>query len=175
MERVSELFILPAGPGDAHALAKLHVATWRETYRGIIPDAHLAAMDVKLHARRWRRQLTSPRAGEVVLVAEGPASLAGYCAGQAQRGEAEISTLYVRRASQRSGLGRRLLASAARALSSQGAQRLWLGVLSQNANARGFYEHLGGRAAARRAVRGWGADLTEIVYVWDEIGQLAGR
>ena len=28
----------PARPGDAAAIAKVHVETWRATYAGIVPD-----------------------------------------------------------------------------------------------------------------------------------------
>ena len=59
MQRFAEALIVPAGPGDADALAKLHVETWRETYAGLLPAGYLGAMDVKRHAKRWRAQLAA--------------------------------------------------------------------------------------------------------------------
>ena len=50
--------ILPAGPDDAAALARVHVTAWRETYDGILPPGYLDRLSVPLQARRWRRRLT---------------------------------------------------------------------------------------------------------------------
>ena len=40
--------VFPAGPSDAEELARVHVTSWRETYRGLLPDAFLARMSEKL-------------------------------------------------------------------------------------------------------------------------------
>jgi ribosomal protein S18 acetylase RimI-like enzyme len=180
MERLADCVILPAGPADADELARVHVTAWRETYAGLLPDGHLAAMNPKVHARRWRLQLTRARAGEVVLAAEGAGGLVGYCAGaisldQDQGDGSEIFTLYLLKPFQHAGLGRRLFASAARALAAQGAVSLKLWVLNGNRSARAFYVRNGGRAGSERPVRGWGGDLRETVYVWPDISTLAER
>ena len=39
-----------ARPGDAEAIAQLHVASWRVAYRGIVDDAYLDALDVGARA-----------------------------------------------------------------------------------------------------------------------------
>ena len=52
---------------DADAIAAIHVAGWRETYAGILPAAHLAALSVERRAgdlapadRGRRRRRASP-------------------------------------------------------------------------------------------------------------------
>ena len=180
MERLAEIAITPAGPGDAAELGEVHVASWRQTYPGLLPQTYLAAMNPHLHARRWRHQLTRARSGEVVLVAEGPRGLIGYCAGalvarQAEGADAEVFTLYLVKPAQGIGLGRRLLASMARVLAAQGATSLRLWVLNGNQAARGFYERLGGRAVQERTVSGWGGGLKETAYRWDDIRTLADQ
>ena len=177
MERLADCVILPAGPADADELARVHVTAWRETYAGLLPDGYLAAMNPKVHARRWRLQLTRARAGEVVLAAEGAGGLVGYCAGavSGDGAEAEIFTLYLLEAFQHAGLGRRLFASAARALAAQGAVSLKLWVLNGNRSASAFYVRNGGRGGSERPVRGWGGDLRETAYAWPDISTLAER
>jgi len=170
MERLAEAFIIPAGPGDAAALAAAHVRAWRETYRGLLPDEWLARMSAPLHARRWRQRLTRAPAGLVVLAAEGPSGVIGYCEGSGE----EVHTLYLVRAAQKVGLGRRLLTGAARVLQGAGAGSLRVWVLDGNANARDFYLHLGARRHAHRPVVGWGGHLAETSYVWEDIGMLSG-
>ena len=43
--------IFPAGPEDALALALVHVTSWRETYRGLLPDSFLDRMSVPVNTR----------------------------------------------------------------------------------------------------------------------------
>ena len=173
MERLADSVVSPAGPADAAALASVHVRAWRETYVSLLPAAYLARMDVASHAARWRRRLTLARPGEAVLLAEGPGDALGYVWGATPAGatEAEVFTLYLLRAAQGRGLGRRLLACAARVLAGEGAERLRLWVLNGNRPAIGFYGHLGGRAAAERPVAGF-FGLFETAYVWDDIRRL---
>lgn len=174
MERLAESIIIPAGPGDAVALAEVHVRSWRETYAGLLPAQYLERMSVPVHATRWRRQLSRTHPGEVILAAEGPAGLTAYCAGaRLADGEAEIFTLYVLKSAQGAGLGRRLFATAARVLRAEGAGSLRVWVLNGNARARGFYAHLGGVVAAERPVSGWGGGLIETAYRWSDIGGLS--
>lgn len=161
--------ISPAGPGDALDLARVHVASWRETYPGILPRAYLDAMSVQRHARLWRRRLMG--AEEVTLAAEGVEGLVGYCSGGVWRGRedglCEITTLYVLREAQGTGLGRRLLTDTARVLAARGAISLIIWVLRDNARARGFYEHLGGKLDAARGETVGGQVIPSVAYRWE--------
>jgi len=170
--------VFPAGPFDAEALAEVHVASWRETYLGILPDDFLARMSTRDHARRWLRGLTRPEPLDVTLAAGDADGLVGYVSGGRSRhprpDEAEIHTLYVLQKAQRAGLGRELVQGAARVLAANGARSLMISVLRDNANARGFYEHLGGVAEPPRREPGPGGVLFEVAYVWPDIGTLTG-
>ena len=168
--------ILPAGPADAEALARVHVTSWRETYRGLLSDAFLARMSEAGYARRFRRDLTRPGPNDVVLAAMNPYGVFGYVAGGPSRagveGEAEISTLYILAAAQDRGVGKRLLQGAVRALAAQGARTLVISVLRDNARACGFYERLGGVADPAREERGPGGMVWESAYRWADLGKL---
>jgi ribosomal protein S18 acetylase RimI-like enzyme len=171
--------VFPAGPTDAEALAQVHVAAWRETYRGLLPDAYLARMSVQGHARRFSHQLMKPGPDDVLLAMGDRWGLVGYAQGGPSRrgvpGEAEVATLYLLRGVQAQGLGRRLLADTARALAARGARSLVISVLRDNFGARGFYEHLGGVAEPARQERGpGGALLYEVAYRWADITRLTG-
>jgi ribosomal protein S18 acetylase RimI-like enzyme len=174
MERLDDILIIAAGPGDAAGLADVHVRAWRETYAGLLPGAYLAQLSRPLHERRWKRLLTAAPPPEIVLAAEGRGGLVGYCAAQGRldTDSAEVSTLYVIKAAQKLGLGRRLLAAAARAQQARGASAMHLWVLNGNDAARGFYEHLGGVAGTERPVRGWGGGFRETAYHWPDITAL---
>jgi ribosomal protein S18 acetylase RimI-like enzyme len=168
--------VFPAGPSDAEDLARVHVTSWRETYRGLLPDAFLARMSEPGFGRRFRRALADPGAS-VTLAAANRYGLVGYAQAGPSRhgvpGEAEIATLYLLRQAQGQGLGARLMADAARALAANGATSLMISVLRDNIRARGFYEHLGGEPDAARQERGPGGGLLyEVAYRWPDIGRL---
>lgn len=173
----ASVLIVPAGPADAEALARVHVRSWREAYRGLLPDAYLARMSEADFSRRFRRALTNPAAGEMTLIALTRQGPVGYAQAGPSRaripGEGEVATLYVLRQAQGRGLGRRLLAASARTLAAEGAASLAISVLRDNIAARGFYEHLGGEAEPARLERGpGGALLHEVVYRWRAIERL---
>jgi ribosomal protein S18 acetylase RimI-like enzyme len=173
----ASVLILPAGPADAEALARVHVRSWRETYRGLLPDAYLARMSEADFTRRFRRALTLPGPDDVTLLAVTREGLIGYVQGGPSRArreaEGEVQTLYVLRQAQGLGLGRRLLSGAARALAAQGARSMLIAVLRDNLRARGFYEHLGGEAEPATLERGpGGALLHEVAYRWPDIERL---
>ncbi|WP_293374813.1 GNAT family N-acetyltransferase [Phenylobacterium sp. SCN 70-31] len=168
--------VFPAGPADAEALAAVHVASWRQTYRGLLPDAYLARMSEPVFARRFGHRLLRPGPDEVVLAAADRSGLVGYAEGGPSRrgapGEAEIATLYLLGAAQGRGLGRRLMIETARVLQVRGARSLVVSVLRDNVRARRFYEHLGGLGEARRHEPGPGGRNWEIAYVWRDIHEL---
>jgi ribosomal protein S18 acetylase RimI-like enzyme len=169
--------IFPAGPADAEALAWAHVTAWRETYRGLLPDAYLARMSEPLHARRFAHSLLHPRPDAVTLAAADRAGIVGYAEGGPSRrglpGEGEVATLYLVRAAQGRGLGRRLLTETARALAARGARSLVVSVLAANAPARRFYEHLGGVAEPPRIEPGpGGGSYEEVAYHWADVATL---
>jgi ribosomal protein S18 acetylase RimI-like enzyme len=175
----SRFVIFPAGPADAEALANVHVTSWRETYRGLLPDAYLARMSETAHARRFGHLLLKPGPDDVTLAASDRRGLVGYAQGGPSRrrapGEAEVATLYLVREAQNHGLGARLLRQTARALAARGARSLVISVLRDNTAARGFYEHLGGQAEPARQEPGpGGASYFEVAYHWPDIGALSG-
>jgi ribosomal protein S18 acetylase RimI-like enzyme len=173
----SRFVIFPAGPADAEALARAHVTSWRQTYRGLLPDAYLARMSETAHARRFAHLLLKPGPDDVTLAAADRGGIVGYAQGGPSRrrapGEAEIATLYLVRDAQGHGLGARLLGDTARALAAHGARSLVISVLRDNAAARGFYEHLGGQPEPQRQEPGpGGASYWEVAYTWPDIGAL---
>jgi len=168
--------IFPAGPSDAEDLSRVHVKAWRESYKGLLPDAYLSQMSEIAHARRFSRALLKLESAELILAAADRAGLVGYAAACPSRrgpsGEGEISTLYVLKSAQGYGLGAALLTGAARALAAQGLRSLVISVLRDNQKARGFYEHLGGVADAPRAEPGPGGLVQEVAYRWADIATL---
>ncbi len=64
--------IRDAAEADVQAIARVHVAAWRESYAGLIRPDILAGLSVEDRGRMWRSALAEPRPG-FRLVIEGEA------------------------------------------------------------------------------------------------------
>jgi GNAT superfamily N-acetyltransferase len=172
--------IRPATDADVLPMAQVHIVSWRETYPGMLPEPMLARMSIADEAIRWQRMLDHPRAwgGAIAFVAEQDGSVVGYGSCGEQRTEplrdrgftGEVGELYVLRGAQRQGAGSGLMKAMAGALLERGHRAMSLWVLEQNADARRFYESLGGTPVAEKR-----AGLIEVAYGWSDLQQLLSR
>lgn len=72
---------------DANAIASLHIRSWQEAYRDLMPASYLNSLDATLARREssWARSIAS---GEPeVFVAEVDAEVVGWVAAGASRDE----------------------------------------------------------------------------------------
>ena len=52
------MIIREATHADIPAIARLHVDSWRTTYKGILPDEFLADLNYEMRERQWQRTLS---------------------------------------------------------------------------------------------------------------------
>ena len=158
-----------AAPRDAPAIARVRIDCWRVAYRGLVPDAYLDGMQVDESTALWDRVLTAEQNDTSVFVAEHDGDVIGFSAGnmlQEPRFDlnAELSAVYLRREFQHAGIGRRLVATVARAQREHGATGLIAWVIAGNKRARAFYESLGGTLLVEQPFEWDGMDLVEAGY-----------
>jgi GNAT superfamily N-acetyltransferase len=170
---MSSIVIRTAHAGDAEAIARVRVDSWRETYRGMIPQGYLDAMKLEESRALWEKVLTAGSTAVSVFVAEHGAEIVGFGSGnmlaEPKHGfDAELSAVYVRRDFQRAGIGRRLVTETAIALSQRahGASGLIVWVIAGNKGARAFFERLGAELVVEQAFHWDGVDLVEAGYGW---------
>ena len=172
----SEITIDRAREGDGDAIAAIHVAVWRNAYPGILPDRTLTGLSRPRLALHYESAI---RRGAHVLVARTacvPRRVVGFATASRSApgalGEGEVETLYVLDDWREQGIGRLLLAQAARHLATLSCRSVFLWVLSDNPS-RWFYEHLGGRPALRSVTQVGGRRLPQVAMVWERIETLA--
>lgn len=172
-----DLTLRDATEQDLGALVALHVHSWQDAYRGLVPDAFL---DDGLPANRhqfWRDKFDQRQPADVILIADdGQPTAAGLVAvlvgRPAHDRPAFVDNLHVRPGLRSGGLGRRLMAAAVHRLRDQGVGGLSLEVIAGNTRAVDFYRRLGGTVGPVRTVQLYGFDVAEHVVVWDDLDAL---
>jgi GNAT superfamily N-acetyltransferase len=167
-----------AAAGDAPAIARVRVESWRTTYRGMIPDTYLDGMQVEASTAIWDRVLTAGPNATSVFVAERADEIVGFASGTMLKEpkfgiDAELVAIYLRREFQHAGLGRQLVGAVVDAQSAHGATGLLTWVIAGNKAARAFYERLGGELLVEQPFQWDGMDLVEAGYGWRDLSTLA--
>jgi len=174
---------------DAAGMGLVHVAAWRSTYAGILPDAYLVGLSALREAASYERGIATQRGhGHAAFVAVAEAEdmppgarmppggqvVAFTTTGRCRRpelAEGEVETLYVLDDWREQGLGRRLLRAAAAHLNALHCHSAMAWVLAENPN-RFFYERLGARVAAEEHIRVGGQELVQRAMLWNPVDKL---
>lgn len=176
-----------ARPGDATAIAAVHVAAWRSAYAGLLSEDYLAGLSEPRMAAFYQRAILDRREGHAVFVATAAgqdqpqdqpgrdAAVVGFASGGRARrrglAEGEVETLYVLDDFRERGVGRRLMRAMAAHLRAIGCNSAMAWVLEGNPS-RFFYRHLGGRTTMHEGIRVAGQGVEQLAILWDPIDTL---
>jgi GNAT superfamily N-acetyltransferase len=167
---VSRFGIREARASDADAIARAHVTSWQDSYRGILPESVLDRIDVGQRAHSRRRILADRDLLVVVAHDLTHGDIVGLCdAGPSRRGPngaGEIYALYLVHHAKRHGLGSEMFDLARSWLAARGMTSLVIWVLENNHPARRFYEAMGGVASHHLPSSIAGFPIVEIAYRW---------
>jgi GNAT superfamily N-acetyltransferase len=161
-----------AEPRDVAALARVHVASWHEAYRGIIAPHNLARTTLARAENRFRGYFWHGGQNSSLLhVLEGEAGVVGYAnSGLSNSRElgvrGEVYELYLHPEAHGRGGGRKLLSAGLWALSGRRLLPAVVWALEGNLRARRFYENMRGREVARSTVQVGDQVLAKVAYVW---------
>ena len=171
---ISDLLIRIATPVDVPHIAKIHVASWRDAYRGVIPDAVINARTVEGAVEMWSASLEKYPAN--LTVAQTPdGQIAGFsCAGPVTDHERsgpyefEVYALHIRPDMRRNGVGAALLRHAmARARDELRLRSLIVWTLEELHLSRRFYEREGGTLVKHGTWQVGGVALPDVGYGWE--------
>ncbi len=139
------MIIRPAVPEDAHAVAFVRVASWRATYRGVVPDSYLDTLTESESEERWRAVAAGAHPGAGLLVCEVEDRIVGFAAYGAAREPAfghtgELFATYYLPEAMGKGYGSAMLREVIAGLRRFGHDDLIVWVMEANARGRAFYE-----------------------------------
>ncbi len=159
-----QMVIRQAAEEDARQIAEILVEDWQTAYRGIIDDDYLDAMSVE---ERYQREARRYR---IYTVAADGREILGFVWNEMIDDEAadcEIIALYVRSAKRGSGIGKALFLHSMDAFRAAGRKTMIVWCLRENAEARKFYERMGGQVY-RPGTHPWGnREYDMISYLWN--------
>jgi GNAT superfamily N-acetyltransferase len=172
------MIVRQATHNDVSVMARVHVDTWRTTYRGIVPDELLANLSYKKRENGWYQILNNAsKDGNFTYVAEDESGeILGFANGGVERAgdpvyQGELSAIYILKIHQRKGIGRELIRAVAQKLSQMEIHSMLVWVLAENPACR-FYEKLGGQKVYEKEIERGGAKLIEIAYGWMDTANL---
>ena len=128
-------------PGDAAAIADLHVSTWREAYAHLLSEDYFSQEYIEGRQRMWNHVLGHPRDDVTVRIAESDGSIIGFALAGAGTGvedeepprDRQLYAIYVSAAHYGTGTGQALIDEAL----GDGPAMLW--VAKENPRATAFY------------------------------------
>ncbi|MBM7583943.1 L-amino acid N-acyltransferase YncA [Bacillus pakistanensis] len=156
---------------DASGIAKVHVDSWRTTYRNIIPDEFLNNLSYQRREELWSSNIPK---GNVFVAENNEGKIVGFSSGGKERSgkykeyQGELSSIYILKEFQGQGIGKSLAKPVIKELEKLGINTMLVFVLEDN-NSRLFYEAMGGKIIDKIEVEIAGKKLNELVYGWDNI------
>jgi GNAT superfamily N-acetyltransferase len=169
---MSPFSLLPASPQDAESVARLQAQSWRNTYRGMLPDEYLDRHVVADRLEYWPERFArfaSDRTLVLKAVADG-ALLGFVCVllDEEPKWGARLDNLHVSPDSRGTGVGFALFQAAREwieRVSPGTPMHLWC--VEANRVARRFYDRQGGTVveAASRSFAGQ-PSVPEVRYWW---------
>ena len=163
-------------PDDACEIANVHLNSWREAYKGLLPQDYLDQLPLTFRRRFrfWKSVIANSETKERTFAAESEkAGIVGFIAVTPERDEefktwGEIGAVYLFQSYQKKGIGLQLIEEAFRYLRAEGFQKAYCWVLENNPTC-GFYERAGGYRLENQVkpTEIGGKKVREFAYSWD--------
>ncbi|KGR76546.1 GNAT family N-acetyltransferase [Ureibacillus manganicus] len=170
--------IRKATKDDAKGIAKVHVDSWRTTYKGIISEEFLNNLSYEQRTELWIRNLSQTE--NYVIVAENSeGEIVGFAVFAKREtntvsNSTDLTSIYLLEEYQGKGIGKALLKELFSQIKQQGYEKVFVDVLDKNKTCA-FYEHYGAKLYKTVQIKIGGKPLVERIYVWDNVEAVLDR
>ena len=168
--------IREATHSDVPAMSRVHVDTWKTTYRGIVPDSHLENLSYERRAASWHQILNRGDSNFTYIAQNESGEIVGFAHGGVERTgdpvyKGELMAIYIRQSYQQKDLGRRLVQVVVERLAQLDIYSMLVWVLADNPACQ-FYAALGGNSVHEKEIMVGGKPLIEVAYGWIDTANL---
>ena len=163
-----------AGSEDAKGIAKVHVDSWKSTYKKLIPNEYLEQLSYEQREKLW---LANMLENEVFVAENDQKEIVGFSTGGKERSgkytgyEGELYAIYILKECQGIGLGRQLIQPIIQQFMQEDLTGMIVQVLEGN-KATKFYEVLGAEIIGVIEIQIGGRKMNELVYGWKNIEEI---
>ncbi|MFE6169883.1 N-acetyltransferase family protein [Viridibacillus arvi] len=166
--------IRPATIEDIAGIAKVHVDSWRTTYKGLLKQDFLDNLTYSSREASWQRNIESE--GNIIFVAvkEEDQQIVGFiCGSKTQEGEyptydADLTAIYLFEHEQGKGIGKAMLKQLFVEFKKLNYSSSIVKVLEDNSSCR-FYEAMGAEFIDSNPIQIGGEQLELLTYGWSKI------
>ncbi|MBC7713242.1 MAG: GNAT family N-acetyltransferase [Rhizobacter sp.] len=172
---MSKITIRPATLEDSAEIANVHISSWMESYKGLMPQTFLddRPLNFKNRYTLWKRVTVDPTF--TTLVAEtSEHGVIGFINGKEARDEqykdhAEVWCIYLLKKYHGQKIGFQMMENFFREMKLKNFNKAYLWVLYGNPTIK-FYEKTGGKYAGHSKVETVAnQQMTELCYVWENL------
>ncbi len=162
------MLIRKATEKDAVDIARVHVESWRTTYKGIVPDLYLNNLSAEEREQNW---LNGIKENGVYIAEDESGEIVGFATGGKERTgkyqayDGELYAIYLLKTAQGKGLGRKLFEVIVDDLKKKGFNSMLIWALADNPACH-FYEKLGGKRIDTAEIEIGGKRLGEVAFGW---------
>ena len=158
-----DITIRKATKNDSAEMASVHIASWKETYRGVIDEDFLDILDIDQRKEEWDRGFKNNHLVAFVSIHQG--AIVGFIAGGPPRNfrgdfDSEIYAIYLLKKFQRRRIGYKMYQAFVLNLL---ADKILVWVLRDNPS-KVFYEKVGGSIIDQKNISIGGKTLVELAY-----------
>jgi L-amino acid N-acyltransferase YncA len=122
--------------GDAQGIAKVHVDSWRTTYKDIIPEDYLNNLSYEQRTKLWKKNIT--REDSYVVIAENKeGQIIGFADARRKennevRNSCDLTSIYLLENYQGIGIGKKLFKDLFMNFKQKGFEEIFVEVLEEN-------------------------------------------
>ena len=156
---------------DAFSISKVHIDTWRSTYKGIVTDEYLNELSYYKQEKRWINIMNDDsKAINYIFVAEDEENrIIGFAScGTEREGDkffkGELYAIYIIKEYQNKGVGKLLFNSVVKKIKELKFNSMIIWALEDNHPACGFYELMDGKKIKEKDIKIGNNTFKEVAY-----------
>lgn len=170
------MIIREASPSDVDGITRVHLASWRSTYKGIIPESYLSSLTYEKRKKNWIWTFHNLNEDERIFVAEYEGQIIGFSSGGKNRidntnFDGELYAIYILKQFQGKGIGKKLMEEIRNSLKERNYKGMMAWVLESNP-AINFYKKLGGKEFERKEIKRGENVFIEVALGWNDLKEI---
>jgi L-amino acid N-acyltransferase YncA len=170
-----KMIIRLAKKGDEASIAKVHVDSWKTTYKGIVDDSYLESLTYDNRQKMWETAVEAGYEKGCLFVAEVDGDIVGFASAGPERTkkyevDGELYAIYILKNHQEKGIGKALYHKVREFLIVKGHKSMLVWVLADNPSLN-FYLSLHPDEIDTEQIQIGDQVYEEVAYAWNFIGE----